>query len=44
MQRADGSIPTWWESEYAKDLDADWFNCQVLSVQALEAIADVVKE
>ncbi len=44
MQRADGSIPTWWESEYSKDLDSDWLNCQVLSVQALEEIADVVKE
>lgn len=44
MQRADGSIPTWWETEYAKDRDADWLNCHAGSVLALEAVDDVLTE
>ena len=43
MQRADGSIPTWWETEYAKDPGADWLNCMVASVEALELVAEAEK-
>ena len=41
VQRADGSIPTWWDPDRARK--DDWINCMIAAAESLEELAAATK-